>query len=179
MAVIAADKYGRVGCHRVHPIVGGKRRPAPEFVVPGATEHPLALGKSLGVFANAAGKFLGRFCVAQLHAADFASAAAEMNMGVNKPGKDALALRIDLPRCGANPFRDFRIGASKLPGRANDPRVPVGEAEQIVAALRARHVPVEYMRFEDEGHGLIKRVNRLKAYPAIAHFLDKYVRGQN
>jgi dipeptidyl aminopeptidase/acylaminoacyl peptidase len=38
---------------------------------------------------------------------------------------------------------------------ANDPRVPVGEAEQIVAALRARNVPVEYMRFEDEGHGLV------------------------
>jgi dipeptidyl aminopeptidase/acylaminoacyl peptidase len=58
---------------------------------------------------------------------------------------------------------------------ANDPRVPVGEAEQIVHALRARHVPVEYLRFEDEGHGLIKRANRLVAYPAIARFLDKYL----
>jgi len=59
---------------------------------------------------------------------------------------------------------------------ANDPRVPVGEAEQIVAALLTRNIPVEYMRFEDEGHGLIKRANRLIAYPAIARFLDKYVR---
>ncbi|HKS68811.1 MAG TPA: S9 family peptidase, partial [Ktedonobacterales bacterium] len=58
---------------------------------------------------------------------------------------------------------------------ANDPRVPVGEAEQIVAALRARNVPVEYLRFEDEGHGLIKRANRVKAYPAIARFLDAQV----
>jgi dipeptidyl aminopeptidase/acylaminoacyl peptidase len=58
---------------------------------------------------------------------------------------------------------------------ANDPRVPVGEAEQIVAALRERRVPVEYMRFEDEGHGLIKRSNRLVAYPAIASFLDEYL----
>src|SRR5207302_1941040 len=58
---------------------------------------------------------------------------------------------------------------------ANDPRVPVGEAEQIVAALRSRDVPVEYMRFEDEGHGLIKRANRLVAYPAIARFLDAYL----
>jgi dipeptidyl aminopeptidase/acylaminoacyl peptidase len=56
---------------------------------------------------------------------------------------------------------------------ANDPRVPVGEAEQIVAALRARGVPVEYLRYEDEGHGLIKRANRLVAYPAIARFLDQ------
>ena len=59
---------------------------------------------------------------------------------------------------------------------ANDPRVPVGEAEQVVAALRKRNVPVEYLRFEDEGHGLIKRGNRLVAYPAIARFLDEHVR---
>lgn len=61
---------------------------------------------------------------------------------------------------------------------ANDPRVPVGEAEQIVAALRARNVPVEYLRFQDEGHGLVKRANRLIAYPAIARFLDRYVKGR-
>lgn len=59
---------------------------------------------------------------------------------------------------------------------ANDPRVPIGEAEQIVAALRQRQVPVEYLRFEDEGHGLVKRANRLVAYPAIARFLDEYVK---
>jgi len=59
---------------------------------------------------------------------------------------------------------------------ANDPRVPVGEAEQIVSALRLSKVPVEYLRFEDEGHGLAKRANRLVAYPAIARFLDQYVR---
>jgi dipeptidyl aminopeptidase/acylaminoacyl peptidase len=59
---------------------------------------------------------------------------------------------------------------------ANDPRVPVGEAEQMVAALRARGVPLEYLRFEDEGHGLQKRANRLVAYPQIARFLDRYVR---
>ncbi|WIG61424.1 MAG: peptidase S9, prolyl oligopeptidase active site region [Ktedonobacterales bacterium] len=60
----------------------------------------------------------------------------------------------------------------------NDPRVPVGEAEQIVAALRARNVPVEYLRFDDEGHGLIKRANRLLAYPAVARFLDERMRQQ-
>jgi dipeptidyl aminopeptidase/acylaminoacyl peptidase len=58
---------------------------------------------------------------------------------------------------------------------ANDPRVPVGEAEQIVSALREREVPVKYLRFEDEGHGLVKRTNRLVAYPSIARFLDEYL----
>jgi dipeptidyl aminopeptidase/acylaminoacyl peptidase len=60
---------------------------------------------------------------------------------------------------------------------ANDPRVPVGEAEQIVAGLRARGAPVNYMRFEDEGHGLIKLENRLVAYPAIAEFLEGVLGG--
>ena len=60
---------------------------------------------------------------------------------------------------------------------ANDPRVPIGEAEQIVGALKKRNVPVEYLRFEDEGHGIVKRVNRLVVYPAIARFLDEHVKG--
>ena len=60
---------------------------------------------------------------------------------------------------------------------ANDPRVPVGEAEQIVASLRERGRPVEYLRFEDEGHGLTKLRNRLLAFPRIADFLERHLRG--
>lgn len=59
---------------------------------------------------------------------------------------------------------------------ANDPRVPVGEAEQIVDALRARGVPVEYLCYPDEGHGLARLENRLDAYPKIAAFLDRHLR---
>jgi dipeptidyl aminopeptidase/acylaminoacyl peptidase len=59
---------------------------------------------------------------------------------------------------------------------ANDPRVPIAEAEQIVAALKKRNVPVEYLRYEDEGHGLAKLKNRLDAYPKMAAFLDKYLK---
>jgi dipeptidyl aminopeptidase/acylaminoacyl peptidase len=43
---------------------------------------------------------------------------------------------------------------------ANDPRVPVGEAEQIVAAVRAQGVPTWYLRAENEGHGFGKQENR-------------------
>ena len=59
---------------------------------------------------------------------------------------------------------------------ANDPRVPIGEAEQIVAALKKRNVPVEYLRYEDEGHGLAKLKNRLDAYPKMIAFLDMYLK---
>src|SRR5437868_6800642 len=59
---------------------------------------------------------------------------------------------------------------------ANDPRVPVGEAEQIVASIRQRGGVVEYLRYEDEGHGLVKLANRLVCYPAIARFLDEQLK---
>lgn len=55
----------------------------------------------------------------------------------------------------------------------NDPRVPLSEAEQLVAALKARGVPVEFLVFDDEGHGIVKRANQAVAYPAIMEFLDR------
>jgi dipeptidyl aminopeptidase/acylaminoacyl peptidase len=57
----------------------------------------------------------------------------------------------------------------------NDPRVPVGEAEQIVEKVRKNGGAVEYLLYEDEGHGLAKLKNRLEAYPKIAAFLDKHL----
>jgi dipeptidyl aminopeptidase/acylaminoacyl peptidase len=57
----------------------------------------------------------------------------------------------------------------------NDPRVPVGEAEQIVERVRENGGTVEYLLYEDEGHGLLKLKNRLDAYPKIAAFLDRYL----
>ena len=60
---------------------------------------------------------------------------------------------------------------------ANDPRVPVSEAEQIVAALRAREREVEYLRYEDEGHGLVRLPNRIEAYGRAAAFLQRHLLG--
>jgi len=57
---------------------------------------------------------------------------------------------------------------------ANDPRVPVGEAEQI-AEVASEHVPVETLIFEDEGHGIRKLDNRVEAYSRIVEFLDDHV----
>lgn len=56
---------------------------------------------------------------------------------------------------------------------ANDPRVPLGEAEQLHAALRVRGVACELLVYPDEGHGLQKLPNRLDAYPRMVDFLDR------
>ncbi|GAB3693828.1 S9 family peptidase [Halorubrum pallidum] len=58
---------------------------------------------------------------------------------------------------------------------ANDPRVPVDEAEQIVEEARERGVPVRKLIFDDEGHGFSKLENRIEAYRAIVEFLDEHV----
>ena len=55
----------------------------------------------------------------------------------------------------------------------NDPRVPKEESDQVVERLRARGVPVEYMVFEDEGHGFTKRANQDKAHDRIVDFLTE------
>jgi dipeptidyl aminopeptidase/acylaminoacyl peptidase len=59
----------------------------------------------------------------------------------------------------------------------NDPRVPVGEAEQIVERVQASGGEVEYLLYEDEGHGLAKLGNRLDAYPRVTDFLDTHLSG--
>lgn len=43
---------------------------------------------------------------------------------------------------------------------ARDPRVPVGEAEQIVAAVRRNNTPVWYLLGRDEGHNFAQQDNR-------------------
>jgi dipeptidyl aminopeptidase/acylaminoacyl peptidase len=58
---------------------------------------------------------------------------------------------------------------------ANDPRVPIGETEQILGDLQARNRPAEYVRFEDEGHGIVKLKNKLVAWPRIADFLAEHL----
>jgi len=45
---------------------------------------------------------------------------------------------------------------------ANDTNVPVIEAAQVVASLKKRGVPVEYVLFPDEGHGFQKLPNRIR-----------------
>lgn len=57
----------------------------------------------------------------------------------------------------------------------NDPRVPVGEAEQIAATLTERNRPVELLIFEDEGHGIVRRENQQVAWGRAADFFERYL----
>jgi dipeptidyl aminopeptidase/acylaminoacyl peptidase len=61
---------------------------------------------------------------------------------------------------------------------ANDPRVKQAEAEQIVAALREKELPHEYLLFPDEGHGLAKPQNREIFYGRAEAFLAEHLGGR-
>lgn len=56
---------------------------------------------------------------------------------------------------------------------ANDPRVNKAESDQMVEALRARGVEVEYMVKDDEGHGFHNQENRFDFYRAMERFLKE------
>lgn len=62
---------------------------------------------------------------------------------------------------------------------ANDPRVLKVESDEIVAAVKKNNVPVEYVVFDDEGHGFVKKENQIKGYSAILAFLNKHLKGNN
>lgn len=59
---------------------------------------------------------------------------------------------------------------------ANDPRVLKVESDEIVAAVKKTGTPVEYLVFDDEGHGFRKQKNQIAAQEAYLKFLDTYVR---
>jgi dipeptidyl aminopeptidase/acylaminoacyl peptidase len=60
---------------------------------------------------------------------------------------------------------------------ANDPRVLKVESDELVAAVKANGVPVEYVVFDDEGHGFLNKQNEIRGYKAVLGFLDTHLKG--
>ena len=61
---------------------------------------------------------------------------------------------------------------------ANDPRVIKPESDEIVEAVKKNDGVVEYVVFDNEGHGFTKKANEIRAYKAIHDFLDKHLKGK-
>ena len=93
---------------------------------------------------------------------------------VGDPATDAEFLRSRSPLFFAD-----RIRAPLLIGQgANDPRVKQSESEQIVEAMKQLGIPVEYVVYEDEGHGFARPENRLHFYAVAEEFLSKHLGGE-
>ncbi len=61
---------------------------------------------------------------------------------------------------------------------ANDPRVKQAEADQIVAAMQAKQLPVTYVLYPDEGHGFARPQNRIAFYAVAEGFLSQCLGGR-
>ena len=59
---------------------------------------------------------------------------------------------------------------------ANDPRILQIESDEIVEELNKNNIPVEYIVFDDEGHGFRKKENQIEGYMMIKNFLDLYLK---
>jgi dipeptidyl aminopeptidase/acylaminoacyl peptidase len=87
-------------------------------------------------------------------------------------GRKLLAERSPLSRAGAI-RRPLLIGQG-----ANDPRVKQAESDQIVAAMKAKNIPVTYVLYPDEGHGFARPENRLSFNAVTEAFLAKCLGGR-
>ena len=61
---------------------------------------------------------------------------------------------------------------------ANDVRVVQAESDNLVAALRARGVEVDYLIQADEGHGAVNPENVIEMWDAVARFLARHLGGR-
>jgi len=61
---------------------------------------------------------------------------------------------------------------------AKDPRVKQQEADQIVAAMKEKKIPVTYVLFRDEGHGMARPENRFAFYAVAEAFLAQHLGGR-
>ena len=91
---------------------------------------------------------------------------------IGDPGKDLENLRAISPLFHTDKIVKPLI---VLQG-ANDPRVIKPESDEIVANIKKRNGVVEYVLFDNEGHGFTKKANEIRAYKAILDFLDRYLK---
>lgn len=61
---------------------------------------------------------------------------------------------------------------------ANDVRVKLSESETIVQAMKSRGLPVDFLVFPDEGHGLVNPRNAIAFYGVLESFLSRYLGGR-
>ena len=92
---------------------------------------------------------------------------------IGDPAKDGERMRRISPLFHAGNIRKPLL---VLQG-ANDPRVLKQESDDMVAAARANGAAVEYIVFDDEGHGFVKKANQSRGYGAVLTFLDQHLKG--
>ena len=104
---------------------------------------------------------------------------AHASPGWPRSRRSSTATRKRKARCSIASRRSTRIDNVKAPTivlhGANDTNVPVVEAEQVVASLKKRGIPVDYVLFPDEGHGFQKLPNRIRSNVALVRWFARWL----
>lgn len=90
---------------------------------------------------------------------------------VGHPEKDSAMLAAYSPSLNADKIKAPLFIAQG----ANDPRVKKSESDQMVEAMKANGVDIEYMVKDNEGHGFHNEENRFEFYGAMEAFLEKHL----
>lgn len=62
---------------------------------------------------------------------------------------------------------------------AADPRVPISQSYELYAALKWKGVPVEFVIYPREGHGVAERAHQLDFMTRVVGWFEKYLKGGN
>jgi dipeptidyl aminopeptidase/acylaminoacyl peptidase len=182
--------YGKTYQKLIHRDWGGAELRDVEHAALYLRSLPWVDPDRLGVFGGSFGGFATLSCVTRLP--DYWAAAVDivgpsnlitfakavppawkrmMKQWVGDPDEDADLLRERSPITYVD---NVRAPLLVIQG-ANDPRVVKPESDQMVERLRELGRTVEYMVFEDEGHGFTKTANMMKAWKATAEWLEKHL----
>jgi dipeptidyl aminopeptidase/acylaminoacyl peptidase len=95
---------------------------------------------------------------------------------VGNPGveEDSLRMAATSPALNA----DRIVAPLFIAQGANDPRVVKSESDQMVEAMKARGVEVQYMVKDNEGHGFRNQENKFEFYGAMEKFLSQHIGGR-
>ncbi len=96
----------------------------------------------------------------------------KMHAMVGDPVKDKATLEANSPALHA----DRIVTPLFIAQGAHDPRVNKAESDQMVQALKARGVEVEYMVKDNEGHGFHNDENKFEFYEHMERFLAQHLK---
>jgi len=99
----------------------------------------------------------------------------KMHSMVGDPERDRERLVATSPALNADRIRTPLLIAQG----AHDPRVNKDESDQMVAALQARGVAVEYIVKDNEGHGFHNDENKFEFYERMERFLARHLKQES
>jgi dipeptidyl aminopeptidase/acylaminoacyl peptidase len=181
--------YGKSFEKKIYHDWGGNELKDLEYAIKWLMSQDWIDPKRIGLFGASYGGFAALSCITRLPQYGFRAAVdivgpsnlvtfvntvpehwkSLTNELVGDPVKEEIFLRERSPITfvdNINPLTSLLV----IQG-ANDPRVVKSESDQIVERIREKGMDVEYMIFEDEGHGFTKYNNQIKALKKSAEFL--------